>query len=80
MARKSEHVFNNIEDCQTEVERLQELLKKKERDDEFGRVNIYEDYFDVVSVSGFHDRLRQFAAEPRAGYLRSRRQIKGTPI
>ena len=34
LARKSEHVFNNIEDCQTEVERLQELLKKKERDDE----------------------------------------------
>jgi len=34
---------------------------------------IYEDYFDVVSVSGFHDRLREYAAKPRAGYLRSRR-------
>ena len=30
LAKKSENVFNNIEDCQKEVERLQELLKKKE--------------------------------------------------
>ncbi|MBT7110228.1 MAG: hypothetical protein HN941_05180, partial [Proteobacteria bacterium] len=39
----------------------------------------YENYFDVVSVAGFHDRLREYAPEPRAGYLRSRRQIKGRP-
>lgn len=34
LAKKSENVFNNIEDCQKEVERLQELLKKKERAEE----------------------------------------------